>query len=146
MIHTKLRGKNEALYMMTKVNGTRYEFIFVRLEPVLGVSREMVELIGQVCKAYVSTRLYRDLRLRSAILSVSSKQLKILQSEQIYNTINGVWNLSSDQGNLGTMYLTNVRVVWHANMNELFNISLPFIQVSFGGVGSFKYFYFDFKN
>lgn len=129
MIHTKLRGKNEALYMMTKVNGTRYEFIFIRLEPVLGVSRELVDLVGQVCKAYVSTRLYRDLRLRSAILSPSNKQLKMLHSEQIYNTFNGVWNLSSDQGNLGTMYLTNVRVVWHANMNELFNISLPFIQI-----------------
>lgn len=115
--------------MMTKVNGTRYEFIFIRLEPVLGVSREMVDLVGAVCKAYVSTRLNRDLRLRSAILAVSSKQLKMLQSEQIYSSVGGVWNLSSDQGNLGTMYLTNVRVVWHANMNELFNISLPFIQV-----------------
>ena len=116
--------------MMTKVNGTRYEFIFIRLEPVLGVSREMVDLVGAVCKAYVSTRLYRDLRLRSAILAVSSKQLKMLQSEQIYISVGRVWNLSSDQGNLGTMYLTNVRVVWHANMNELFNISLPFIQVT----------------
>jgi hypothetical protein len=27
-IHTKLRGKHDALYIMTKVNGTRYEFIF----------------------------------------------------------------------------------------------------------------------
>lgn len=115
--------------MMTKVNGTRYEFIFIRLEPLLGASRELVDRVGQVCKAYVSTRLYRDLRLRSAILAPSSKQLKMLQSEQIYSSLGGVWNLSSDQGNLGTMYLTNVRVVWHANMNELFNISLPFIQV-----------------
>lgn len=131
MIHTKLRGKNEALYMMTKVNGTRYEFIFIRLEPVVGISREMVEIVGKVCKAYVSTRLYRDLRLRSAIIAPTHKQLKMLQSEQIYNTIQGVWNLSSDQGNLGTMYLTNIRIVWHANMNELFNISLPFIQVFF---------------
>lgn len=129
MIHTKLRGKNESLYMMTKVNGTRYEFIFIRLEPVPGVSREMVDLVGRVCKAYVSSRLFRDLRLRSAIISPNHKQLKMLQSEQIYNTINGVWNLSSDQGNLGTMYFTNIRVVWHANINELFNISLPYVQV-----------------
>ena len=129
LIHTKLRGKNESLYMMTKVNGTRYEFIFIRLEPMVGVSRDLVDIVGRVCKAYVSTRLYRDLRLRSAIILPTNKQLKMLQSEQIYNTIQGVWNLSSDQGNLGTMYLTNIRVVWHANMNELFNISLPFIQV-----------------
>ncbi|XP_046920687.2 Bardet-Biedl syndrome 5 protein [Dermatophagoides farinae] len=129
MIHTKLRGKNESLYMMTKVNGTRYEFIFISLEPIPGVSKDIIEMISRICKAYVQTKLFRDLRLRSAIMSIDQKQLKMLSSEQIYNVINGVWNLSSDQGNLGTMYLTNIRIVWHANINELFNISLPFIQI-----------------
>lgn len=129
MMHTKLRGKNEALYLMTKVNGTRYEFIFIRLEPVVGVSGEIVRLIEQVCKAYACTKVYRDLRLRSAVISLNTKQLNILPSEEIYGSFPGVWNLSSDQGTLGTMYFTNVRVVWHANMNELFNLSLPYIQV-----------------
>ena len=36
----------------------------------------------------------------------------------------------SDQGNLGTMIVTNVRVVWYANMNDLFNISTPYIQIA----------------
>ena len=36
----------------------------------------------------------------------------------------------SDQGNLGTMIITNVRVVWFANMNDLFNISTPYIQIA----------------
>ena len=38
--------------------------------------------------------------------------------------------LFSDQGNLGTMLVTNVRVVWFANMNDLFNISIPYIQIA----------------
>ena len=33
------------------------------------------------------------------------------------------------QGNLGTMYITNVRVVWHSNLNESFNISVPYLQM-----------------
>ena len=33
------------------------------------------------------------------------------------------------QGNLGTIYITNVRVVWHSNMNESFNISIPYLQM-----------------
>jgi Bardet-Biedl syndrome 5 protein len=41
----------------------------------------------------------------------------------------GVWNLSADQGNLGTLYITNVRVVWFANLAENFNVSIPHIQV-----------------
>ena len=28
------------------------------------------------------------------------------------------------------MIVTNVRVVWYANMNELFNISIPYIQIA----------------
>ena len=38
--------------------------------------------------------------------------------------------MSSDQGNLGTFFVTNVRLVWHANINENFNVSIPYLQVS----------------
>ena len=27
------------------------------------------------------------------------------------------------------MYITNVRVVWHSNMNETFNVSIPYLQM-----------------
>lgn len=72
--------------------------------------------------------MYRELKLRGAILD--NKNLKLLPLEEIVSTVNGVWNLSSDQGNLGTMIITNIRVVWFANMNDLFNISIPYIQIA----------------
>ena len=40
-----------------------------------------------------------------------------------------MWNLSSEQGNLGTMYITNVRLVWHANLADSFNVSIPYMQI-----------------
>jgi hypothetical protein len=43
--------------------------------------------------------------------------------------IDGVWNLSSDQGNLGTFFITNIRVVWHASLAENFNVSMPYLQM-----------------
>lgn len=43
--------------------------------------------------------------------------------------IEGVWNLSSDQGNLGCMFMTNVRLVWHANLAQNFNVSIPYMQM-----------------
>lgn len=49
--------------------------------------------------------------------------------EEAYSEVNGVWNLSSDQGNLGSFVITNVRVVWFASMNENFNVSVPYIQI-----------------
>ena len=36
----------------------------------------------------------------------------------------------SDQGNLGMMTITNVRMVWNANLNDQFNVSLPFIEIA----------------
>lgn len=79
--------------------------------------------------------------------------------EKMYSTINGVWNLSSEQvgniktksliyffhnnynnqttpktiifqGNLGAFIMTNIRLVWYAESNETFNISLPYIHIN----------------
>lgn len=44
--------------------------------------------------------------------------------------VNGVWNLFSEQGNLGTFFVTNVRLVWHANLVETFNVSIPYMQIA----------------
>lgn len=43
--------------------------------------------------------------------------------------VEGVWNLSSDQGNLGCFFLTNVRLVWHAILAQNFNVSIPYMQM-----------------
>nr|XP_023026302.1 Bardet-Biedl syndrome 5 protein homolog [Leptinotarsa decemlineata] len=80
-----------------------------------------------VHKAYNSSKLYRELRLRGGV--VHNKQLKILPQEQVVSTLHGVWNLSSDQGSLGTFTVSNVRFVWFADVNEGFNISLPYLQI-----------------
>ncbi|KAF6726746.1 Bardet-Biedl syndrome 5-like protein [Oryzias melastigma] len=120
----KLRGQTEALYILTKSNNTRFEFIFTNLVP--GSPRLFTSVIA-VHRAYETSKMYRDLKLRAAL--IQNKQLRLLPREQVYDKINGVWNLSSDQGNLGTFFITNVRIVWHANMNESFNVSIPYLQI-----------------
>lgn len=55
--------------------------------------------------------------------------MKLLPQEAAYSRVNGVWNLSSETGNLGTLYITNIRVVWHSSMNTSFNVSIPYLQV-----------------
>ncbi|XP_072042114.1 BBSome complex member BBS5-like [Amphiura filiformis] len=121
---SKLRGQTDALYILTKCNNTRFEFIFTCLVP--GSPRLFTTVIS-VHRAYETTKLYRDLKLRGAI--IQNKALKLLPLEQVYDQVNGVWNLSSDQGNLGTFFITNVRLVWHANLNETFNVSVPYLQM-----------------
>ncbi|XP_041478439.1 Bardet-Biedl syndrome 5 protein homolog [Lytechinus variegatus] len=124
--NSKIRGPTEALYLLTKCNNTRFEFIFTNLVP--GSPRLFTTVIS-VHRAYETSKLYRDVKLRGAI--ISNKSLRMLPLEQVYDKVGGVWNLSSnsDQGNLGTFYITNVRLVWHAVMNEAFNVSVPYLQM-----------------
>ncbi|XP_073074831.1 BBSome complex member BBS5 isoform X3 [Manis javanica] len=122
--NSKLRGQTEALYILTKCNSTRFEFIFTNLVP--GSPRLFTSVIA-VHRAYETSKMYRDFKLRSAL--IQNKQLKLLPQEHVYDKINGVWNLSSDQGNLGSFFITNVRIVWHANMNGSFNVSIPYLQI-----------------
>ena len=63
----------------------------------------------------------------------------ILPKEQIFTRYNGVWNLSAEQGNLGSFYFTNVRVIWFAQLAENFNVSLPWVQVKCVKVRDSKY-------
>ncbi|BES93493.1 bardet-Biedl syndrome 5 protein [Nesidiocoris tenuis] len=125
IVNSKLKGTSEALHLLTKSNNSRFEFIFTNL--VSGNTRHFTSVMG-VHKAYLSSRPYRELKLRGAV--VRNKQLAILPLEVISDIIDGVWNLSSDQGNLGSFIITNLRLVWFAEMNENFNISLPYLQVS----------------
>jgi Bardet-Biedl syndrome 5 protein len=55
----------------------------------------MLNSVVAVHKAYDSSRLYREIRLRSSLLNKG--QLRILPKERLHNRYNGVWNLSSDQ-------------------------------------------------
>lgn len=122
---SKLRGgKIQALFVSAKTN-TRYEFTFTYLVPE---SPRLFTTVLAVWKAYDSSRSYRDLKLRSSI--ILDGDLALLPGESIYSRVPGVWNLSNDQGNLGTMYITNVRVAWFASMSENFNVSLPWIQIA----------------
>lgn len=52
-------------------------------------------------------------------------KLNLLPLEKVKRTINGCWNLSSDQGNLGVFVLTNLRLVWYCLLSPEFNVSIP---------------------
>lgn len=114
IIFQRLKGITEAIYIQARYNGLRYEFVFTNLIP--GNTRHFTSFIGVFklvynfflfCnqtvpfnsmfgfRAYNSSRLYRELKLRGAILK--NGRLRLLMFEKMYSTINGVWNLSSEQ-------------------------------------------------
>ena len=122
---SRLRGHTKALYILTRFNGSRFEFIFTNL---VKDSPRLFTSVQAVSRAYDMTRPYRDVKIRSAV--VDNNELALLDDEQILNKFHGVWNLSDDRGHLGTFVVTNVRIVWFANLSNSFNVSLPYVQVS----------------
>lgn len=121
--NSKLRGQTQALCILARFN-SKFEFIFTSL---VKNSPRLFTTVQAVMRAYETSKLYRDLKLRGSILL--NGELILLPQETIYTKISGVWNLSSDQGNLGTFFFTNVRIVWHAELANNFNLSLPYMQV-----------------
>ena len=107
---SRLCGRTQALYVLTKFNGSRFEFIFTQLARD---STRLFSTVQSVFRAYDTSKMYRELKLRGAVMK--DKELVVLPQERVFNKLPGVWNLSAAQGNLGTLFLTNVRVVWCEN-------------------------------
>lgn len=120
---SKLKGTTQALCVMAKYSA-KYEFVFTSL---VKNSPRLFTTVQTVMRAYETSSLYRELKLRGSILK--DGEVMLLPLEKVFSKHDGVWNLSSEQGNLGTMYITNVRVIWHANLAVNFNVSLPYIQI-----------------
>ena len=119
-----IKGSTQALYLRTRYQQSRFEFIFTSL---VRNSPRLFSSLQAVIRSFETTKLYRDLKLRGAI--VSDGEIILLPKEKIFNKYTGVWNLSQEQGNLGSFYISNIRIVWFANLAEGFNVSLPWTQI-----------------
>jgi hypothetical protein len=60
----------------------------------------------------------------------TTKELILVDKEEAYERMEGVMNLSKDYGQLGILWVTNLRIVWAASLQHNYNCSVPFIQVS----------------
>ena len=103
---SKLKGSTQALCITAKFN-QRYEFIFTSL---VKNSPRLFTTVQAVMRAYETSNMYRELKLRGSILK--NGEVILLPLEQVFTNSVGC-GISRLIGNLGTMYLTNVRIVWH---------------------------------
>ncbi|XP_012137689.1 Bardet-Biedl syndrome 5 protein isoform X2 [Megachile rotundata] len=121
-----LHGKYmQAVHILASFRNCRYEFIFVNQDSKS--TRHFTSVVG-IYRAYISSKIYREIKLRSGI--INDKQLILLPQETIHVTLQDIWNLSIEQGNIGTFIVTNIRLVWFADMNDQFNISIPYLVIA----------------
>ncbi|XP_015609826.1 Bardet-Biedl syndrome 5 protein homolog [Cephus cinctus] len=127
-------GQTQALHILTSFQNCRYEFIFTNQMPKC--SRHYTSVIG-VYRAYISSKIYREVKLRVRI--IQEGRLILLPQEKVHTKLPGVWNLSTEQGNVGTFIVTNIRLVWFADMNHQFNVSVPYITVASTNIRTSKF-------
>ncbi|CAG5107157.1 Oidioi.mRNA.OKI2018_I69.chr1.g3180.t1.cds [Oikopleura dioica] len=130
---SKLRGVITALHITARGPSTRYEFIFTCVEPKNpeGTSNvrdsRLFDTIQKILFAYRTSMFYREVNLRSVLFEKNN--FKLLDHERVYQEVPGVWNLSADQGNLGSFIFTTVRLIWYAENNRMHNVSMPWCQM-----------------
>lgn len=68
--------------MLTKFHNSKFEFIFTNF---VRDSPRLFATIQTVFRAYDTSRMYRDVKLRGAV--ISDKELKLLPQEQVYSQV-----------------------------------------------------------
>ena len=75
----------------------------------------------------VTVSRYRELRVRTAI--TSHGQLNLLPGEMLIHGVDGVMNINGDSGTIGSLTWTSHRVAWVSQLNELYNMTIPYLVV-----------------
>jgi Bardet-Biedl syndrome 5 protein len=77
---TALKGTMHSVTIMTKFNRSNFEFIF-SINATAAAEPNVFEHMQALFRSYESTRLYRDLKLRGAV--IKNKELDLLRHEQV---------------------------------------------------------------
>ena len=121
---SKTKGTTRALFVNVRYRGSTLRFILTSL---VKSNPNIFGFVSKVLASYQSTGLFRDLKLRGAF--VFDKELVRLPNEEVYSHFPGVWSLSNGKGILGSLFVTNIRVVWYSATTDHINSSAPYVQV-----------------
>lgn len=120
---SRLRGNLQALVINATFASSKFDFIFTSL---VKASPRLFTTAISVFRAFETSRAYRNLRLRGAIIRPEDRSVVLLPRERVFSIEDGVWNLANDAGNLGAATVTSHRFVWRATLTENFNVSIPY--------------------
>ena len=133
---SRMRGPLTSLHVVTRASGStgRFEFTFTtERDPSDASAAEkdaFFDAVDATRKAYELTRLYRDVKLRGAIILNGS--LTLLPGERLYSRV-VAWNTaggSGGPGSAGILTVTSYRIGWHADVSDNFNVSVPYLQIA----------------
>lgn len=89
--------------------------------------------LTNILKLYEQGRIYREMKQNyDNIYDTSKKNINLLKDEKIIETFKNIFlELKDDEkNNYGTLYKTNIRLIWINDKNYAFNLSIPWVQIS----------------
>ncbi|KAJ3240933.1 Bardet-Biedl syndrome 5 protein [Chytriomyces hyalinus] len=134
-----VHGHTESLQVEAKFAGTRFQFVFrtpctiSRCAPELSVA----SVADRIHQSFNKSKIYRELKVKTAI--ITDGELDLLEYESIHGQLPRVLNVSNDQGKVGRMIFTNIRVVWYCTVDNNANLSIPYLQIAISSVRNSKY-------
>jgi Bardet-Biedl syndrome 5 protein len=73
--------------------------------------------------------MYREVTLKGKITDAQGS-VRLLRDEKVFDQIDGVFHLSGDEGIIGTLYITNIRLLWHSALDSSMNSSIPYLETT----------------
>lgn len=91
--------------------------------------------LSNILKLYEEGRLYREMKQNGEnIFDKKNGNIILLRDEKLIEKNRNIFlelnNGSNYDNNYGTLYKTNIRIIWVSNKNPTFNLSIPWIQTS----------------
>ena len=90
--------------------------------------------LSNILKLYEQGRMYREVKQNNEnICNQDNKNLKLLKDEKVIDKNKNIYydnNNNNDDNNYGTLYKTNIRLIWINDKNCAINLSIPWIMIS----------------
>ena len=131
-----MTGQSNILSINCKVDKSRYELEYRHLSDT---KNDPYINLKNILKLYEEGRIYREMKQNTLdILDKDNKNLILLKNEKMMETYKNISiNINNEGdainkkvGNTGTLYLTNIRIIWINDKKDNYNLTLPYIQIS----------------
>ena len=127
-----MTGQTNLLIIFCRSDKNRYELTYRNSNDN---NHDPYTNLSNILKLYEQGRMYRDIKQNiETIYDKSSKNLALLKDEKIIENYKNFYlelNKDDEKSNEnGTLYKTNIRLIWINDKNTSFNLSIPWVQIS----------------
>lgn len=118
--------RRKTLILHAAYGGSQYRF---DLQPASPNDHQLFDTIQMIYRAHDASHLHRRFRTRFSLLRGGS--VVLFSTELVKATRPGtvLTSMLSGKPTLGTLLLTTHRLLWYADGNTAFNLSLPYIHI-----------------